>query len=61
MKLASFIGPNGNYPAVGLDAVNRARDAGASDTQIKTMALEESLVFGPRAKEALNILDCVNR
>jgi hypothetical protein len=60
MKLASFIGPNGNYPAVGLDAVNRARNAGVSDTQIKTMALEESLVFGPRAKEALKILDCVN-
>lgn len=57
MSLASFIGPNGLYPAVGLEAVKRARSSGLSDEQIKHMALEESLMFGVKAKETLQIMD----
>jgi hypothetical protein len=57
MPLASFIGPNGLYPTVGLEAVKRARQSGLSDEQIKHMALEESLTFGTKAKESLQILD----
>lgn len=61
MQLSSFIGPNGAYPVIGLAAVTRAREAGLSDSTIKSMALEESLSFGPRAKEALNITDRAER
>jgi hypothetical protein len=42
---------------VGLEAVKRARQSGLSDEQIKHMALEESLTFGTKAKESLQILD----
>lgn len=57
MTLASFIGPKGSAPGVGLQAVQRARSAGFSDDMICQMALEESLFFGPKAKETLGIDD----
>lgn len=51
--LASFIGPKGNAGTIGLEALNKARDYGYTDEQIKGMLKEENLGLGKKAKESL--------
>lgn len=51
--LLCFQGPNAEFNAIGLSAVNRARLAGLTDDQIRQMISDEKLTVGEKAKEAL--------
>lgn len=54
--LLCFAGPNAEPNSVGLNAVNRARQAGLTDDEIRQMIAEENLTVGEKAKEALALV-----
>lgn len=51
-----FAGPNAEPNSIGLAAVNRARQAGLTDDQIRQMISDEHLTVGEKAKEALALV-----
>ena len=51
----SYIGRKGIPNVLGLDALNRLREAGYDDDLIQIMAMAEGLEFGEKAKESLEI------
>jgi len=51
--LLCFAGPNAQPNSIGLSALNRARQAGLTDDQIRQMIQDENLIVGEKAKEAL--------
>jgi hypothetical protein len=54
-NLSSFIGSTGNQGTLGLEAVNRARSSGLSDSQIRQMASSQGLGLGAAARSALGL------
>jgi hypothetical protein len=52
-NLSSFVGSGGTSGALGLEAVNRARSSGLSDSQIRQMASQQGLTLGGAAAASL--------
>jgi len=52
-SLSSFIGEQGKQGTIGLAALNRAREFGYSDAQIKNQLAEEKLGLGWKAAASL--------
>lgn len=53
--LSKFISSAGTSGTLGLEAVNRARQSGLSDSQIRQYASQQGLGFGGAAKSALGL------
>lgn len=53
--LLCFAGPEAEPNSIGLKAVERARQAGLTDDQIRQMIEKENLKVGEKAKEALSL------
>jgi len=54
--LLCFVGPQGEPNSIGLFAVERARQAGLTDDQIRQMVKAENLTVGEKAKAALSLV-----
>lgn len=59
--LSQYIGSTGNVGTLGLAAVNRAKSAGLSDTQIRDLAEQQGLGFGAGAARRLGTLSASQR
>lgn len=55
VNLSSFIGSTGNQGTLGLEAINKARSSGLSDSEIRRMAASQGLGFGAAARSSLGL------
>jgi len=54
-NLSQFIGSQGNQGTLGLEAINKARSSGLSDSDIRKMAASQGLGFGAAARSSLGL------
>lgn len=59
--LGQYIGAGGSAGTLGLEAVNRAKSAGLSDSQIRDLAQQQGLSFGAGAASQLGTLSASQR